>query len=112
MNRANLKELIEMLRPNPIKADMYADPLMRSMERIRERARKRYHDDLLALYTDRTLTVDQRSKGFDKASARNDAALKKLRPLEDRFETEVMIPMMVRSGVLRSAPPKSGKRRG
>jgi hypothetical protein len=111
MTRANLKELIGMIRPSRITADMYADPLMRSMERIRERAGKRYREDLLALYSDRALTDEQRWKGLRRAQERKEVALKKLQPLEERFEVEVRIPMLLETGVLRSAPAKSSKRR-
>jgi hypothetical protein len=111
MTRANLKELIDMMRPDRITADMYADPLLRSIERIRERARNRYRSDLLALHSDRTLTDEQRSNGFYKARDRREASLKKLQPLEDRFEVEVKIPLLLKTGVLRSVSPKSGKRR-
>jgi hypothetical protein len=108
MTRANLKELIDRIRPSRITADMYADPLMRSMERSRERAGKRYREDLLALYADRALTDDQRWRGLRKAQERRDAVLKKL---DERFEVEVEIPMLLKAGVLRSGPAKPGKRR-
>lgn len=111
MTRASLKKLIDVLPSPLVPADMYADPLMRSMHRIRDRAHKRLREDLLALYLDRTSTEDERRSGFDKASRRHDAALAKLRPLEERFDREVWIPHLKKSGVLRSLPAKSEKRR-
>lgn len=110
MTREGLKELIDIMRPSRITADMIADPLVRSMRRIRERAWNRMRDDLLALYADRTLTDAQREDGFRKADLRKSTAMKKLIPLEERYEMEVTIPSMLRSGYLRRAP-KPAKRR-
>ena len=110
MNRAQLKDMIDLIPQDRIKADMYADPLLRSMNRIRERAWNRMREDLLALYADRTLSDAQREKGFDEADLRKTTAMKKLAPLKQRFEDEVRIPVMLQTGVLRRAP-KPAKRR-
>ena len=111
MTREFLKEMLVILRPSRITPDMYANPLQRSMERIRERARGRNRSAIRALYDDLSLTDEQRRDGYYEARKRQDVALEKLRPLEDRFELEVEIPRLVRTGVLRSATPKLRKRR-
>ena len=111
MMRASLKRLIDAIPTPRIPADMYADPLLRSMHRVRDRAHNRLREDLLVLYLDKTLTDDDRRSGFDKAERRHDAGLAKLRPLEERFDREVWIPHMKISGMLRSMPVRSGKRR-
>jgi hypothetical protein len=81
------------------------------MERVRERARKRYRDDLLVLYADRSLTEDQRTKGYHGAREREKAAREKLIPLEERFDREVWIPLMKSVGVLKNLTAESGRRR-
>lgn len=111
MTRACLKELIEILKPSQITADMYVDPLLRSMERIRERVADRYRNDLTALYEDRSLTDARRDDGYRKARLRREAGLKKLVLLEERYEREVQIPHLKKLGVLRDAPARRTGRR-
>ncbi|HXT01443.1 MAG TPA: hypothetical protein VN915_12255 [Elusimicrobiota bacterium] len=111
MTRAELRERIDSLKPSRIAADLYADPLMRSMARVRERAAAGYKKALLALYADRGLTDVQRTKGYCKALEIEAKMLKKLEPLEKRFQEEVYIPLMVETGVLKGAAAKSSKRR-
>jgi hypothetical protein len=111
MNRADLKEKIDSMQPSRISADLYADPLMRSMARVRERAANGYKKALLALYADRRLTDVQRNEGVRKARQNEEQELKKLVPLEKRFQEEIYIPMLVQTGVLKSSPPKPAKRR-
>lgn len=101
MKRQELKTLIDVWQPSAITAGMIVDSRLRRMEMIRQRARDRYRNDMITLYRDRSLSDEQRSKGFWKASARWDAAQKKLRPLQARFDREVLIPMLRRTGVLR-----------
>ena len=103
MKREHLLEMIDILRPSLIKSEMYADPLLREMNKIRQNARERKRKDLLALYNDRLLTDLQRETGLNKASDRYEKAMKKMRPLEERFEREVRIPMMVSSGILKKS---------
>src|ERR1700733_13419660 len=100
MTRAFLKKLLTCVTPSPISAEMYANPLRRSMARIYERADKGYREDMLALIADRTLTDVQRMKGFHKARARQNATLKKLDPLRERYDREVWIPLLKETGVL------------
>ncbi len=103
MKREHLLEIIEMLRPWLIKPDMYANALLRKMDKVRQDARERKRKDLLALFNDRSLTDMQRGIGFNTASDRYEKAMKKMRPLEERFEREVTIPMMVSSGILKKS---------
>ena len=111
MNRAALKEMVDSLKPRRIAADLYADPLMRSMARVRERAANGYKKDLLALYADRRLTDGQRTEGTRKAFLNEEQALKKLIPLEKRFQDEVYIPLMIETGVLKPSAANPAKRR-
>lgn len=114
MERENLKKLIDMTRPSAVRAEMYADPLMRRINKIRQDANDGYHNDLLALYNDHTLTEQQLRAGFDKAFARCEKTREKLVPLNERFEREVRIPSLVSSGVLKKSALTaiSGRRPG
>mgnify|MGYP001607548980 CR=1 FL=1 len=103
MKREHLLELIEILRPSLIKPEMYVNPLLRKMNKVLQDAWERKRKDLLALYNDRSLTDMQRGIGLNNASDRYEKAMKKMRPLEDRFEREVRIPMMVNSGILKKS---------
>lgn len=98
--REFLKTMIALLRPSEIRPEMYADELRRKMEEIREKARARQRADLTALSKDLTLTEAEIRAGCDKARDRYEKSLKRLKPLEDRFEREVRIPMLIDSGVL------------
>jgi hypothetical protein len=111
MTRSELKNRINSLRQRGITADMIADPLIRSMERISERAFKRFRADLVALHEDQKLNDDQRERGVDAARRRRDVTLKKIRPLEERFEAEVRIPLLLSLGVLRKPQSNTSKRR-
>jgi hypothetical protein len=111
MTRLFLKKLLACVKPPLISAEMYSDPLRRSMARICERADRGYREDMLALIADKTLTDVQRMKGFHKARSRQDATLKKLDPLRERYDREVWIPLLKETGVLRKVPAKPGKSR-
>jgi hypothetical protein len=113
MERENLKKLIDVTRPQAVRAEMYSDPLMRKMNKVRQDANDGYHKDLLALYDDRSLTAGELRLGADKAWARYEKTMEKLRPLQERFEREVSIPSMVSSGVLKKSALAaiSGRRR-
>ena len=111
MRRSSLKSLIDAIPSPRVPAEMYTDPLLRSMHGVLDRTDNRLREDLLALYSNRALTDDGRSSGFEKAERRHDAGLAKFRSLEERFNREVWIPHMKRSGMLRDMPAKPGKRR-
>ena len=103
MERESLKKLIDMTRPSAIRAEMYTDPLMRRINKIRQDANDGFHRDLLALYNDHDLTEEQLRARFDKANARCEKKREKLDPLYERFEREVRIPSLVSSGVLKKS---------
>ena len=111
MERENLKKLIDMTRPSAIRADMYADPLMRRINKIRQDANDGYHRDLLALYNDHDLTEEQLLAGFDRANARCEKKREKLDPLYERFEREVRIPGLINSGILKKSAARVLRRR-
>lgn len=103
MIRERLKRMIDVTRPQAVRAEMYADPLMRRMRKIRQDANDGQHKDLLALYNDHSLTGEQLRAGCDKAQARYEKTMKKLLPLEARFEREVRIPGLINSGILKKS---------
>lgn len=103
MEREELKKLIDMTRPKVVRAEMYADPLMRKMRKVRQDANDGHHEDLLSLYNDRSLTGAELRVGANKAWARYEKRMEKLRPLEERFEREVEIPGLVNSGLLKKS---------
>ena len=111
MTRAFLKKLLACAPLPQISAEMYADPFVRSLARVSERARIRYRNDMLALIADPALTDAQRVKGFHKAKRHEEAGRKKERSMRERYDREVRIPELIRTGVLRELPAKSGKRR-
>lgn len=111
MTRAFLKELLACAPMPQIPAEMYVDPFLRSLARVSERGRIRYRNEMLALIADTTLTDAQRVKGFHKAQRHEEAARKKERSMRERYDREVRISMLIRTGVLRELPAKSGKRR-
>lgn len=111
MEREELKKLIDMTRPKTVRAEMYSDPLMRKMRKVRQDANDGHHADLLALDADRSLTGAELSAGADKAWARYEKAMEKLRPLEERFEREVEIPGLINSGLLKKSAAVALRRR-
>jgi len=111
MERENLKKLIDMTRPKAVRAEMYADPLLRKMHKVRQDANDGHHEDLLALYNDRSLTGAELRLGADKAWARYEKTMEKLRPLEERFEREVHIPGLIDSGLLKKSAARVLRRR-
>lgn len=111
MNRAHLKELIDLERPKRITSEMYAEPLLRDMERVKERAASGYKKSLLALYANPGLTDAQRSDGVERAHQTKDRVLEELVPLEKRYQEEIYIPLMIDAGVLKSSAARPAKRR-
>ena len=111
MTRAFLKKLLACAPMPRIPAEMYADPFLRSLARVGDRGRIRYRNEMLALIADPALTDAQRVKGFHKAKRHEDAARKKQDSMRERYDREVRIPELIRAGVLRELPVKSGKRR-
>jgi hypothetical protein len=111
MEREHLKVMIEKTRPDTVRAEMYSDPLMRRMKKVNQDANDGYHEDLLALYSDRSLTEQQLRAGSAKAHARWENALKKLVPLEERFEREVRIPGIINSGLLKKSAAAALRKR-
>lgn len=111
MEREYIRKLIEITRPKAVRAEMYADPLLRKINKVRQDANDGHHKDLLALYIDRSLTDAQLRVGSDGAQARYDKAMKKLIPLEKRFEREVTIPGLIRSGLLKKSAEAPLRRR-
>ena len=111
MEREHIKKMIEVTRPSSIRAEMYSDPLMRRMNKIRQDANDGYHKDLLALDHDRSLTEEQLRDGLNKARERYSKTREKLLPLEERFEREVTIPNLVESGVLKKSAAVALRRR-
>jgi hypothetical protein len=111
MTRADLKKLIDSEPPRRIPAEMYADPYLRSTNRIREKSSDRFYADLRALCAKRALTDVQRNKGYQKACRLQDLAREKIRILDERYQQEVWIPFMKEMGILRDVPVKPAKRR-
>lgn len=111
MEREQLKKLIDLTRPKTVRAEMYADPLMRKMRKVRQDANDGHHEDLLALYNDRSMTEAELSAGADRAWARYEKTMEKLRPLEERFEREVEIPGLISSGLLKKSAASALRRR-
>lgn len=111
MEREFIKRMIELTRPAAVRAEMYADPLMRKMHKVRQDANDGHHKDLLALYNDRSLTEAQLRAGSNKAQARYSKAMEKLVPLEERFEREVRLPGLINSGLLKKSAAESLRRK-
>lgn len=111
MEREQIKKLIDLTRPKAVRAEMYSDPLMRKMHKVRQDANDGHHNDLLALYEDRSLTGAELRSGADKAWARYEKTMEKLRPLEERFEREVRIPGLIDSGLLKKSAAAPLRRR-
>lgn len=111
MEREELMKLIDLTRPKAVRAEMYADPLMRKMHKVRQNANDGHHEDLLALYNDRSLTEAELSAGADRAWARYEKTMEKLRPLQERFEREVEIPGLIDSGLLKKSAAAPLRRR-
>lgn len=82
MTRAEFKKQLGVFRPSLIRPEMLFKTLSeRKLMRLEERALMRYEREKLAIYNDRSLTDDQRSALWHKASELRWAAFEKLRPL-------------------------------
>lgn len=106
MTRDQLKKMFRDCRPRPIRPEMIGNPLLRRIMRINENASIRYERDKRALYRDKTLNDDQRSRGFTKALDRLTASWEKTRPLEREYERKVTLPMLKRMQALKRARAK------
>ena len=71
--------------------------------RINENASIRYEKDKRALYRNKALNDDQRSRGLMKALERLTSSWKKTRPLEREYERKVKLPMLKRMQTLARA---------
>lgn len=98
MTRAEFKKQLGVFRPSLIRPEMVYETLSeRKLMRLEERALMRYEREKLAIYNNRSLTDDQRSALWHKASDRRWAAYDKLRPLRrlcDQMRERRMIKSM------------------
>ncbi len=111
MEREFIKKMIGETRPSVVRAEMYANPLTRAMEMVRQEAKDGYHKDLTRLYNDPFLTEEQLCVGSTKAHARWAKTLEKLVPLRERYEREVQLPGLVNSGMLKKSAAASLRRK-
>ena len=67
MKRADIRKMFRDCRPRIVHWEVYKNPLIRRILKISESSRIRYEKAKRALYYDKTLTDDQRSKRVGKA---------------------------------------------
>ena len=88
MKRADLRKMFRDCRPRIVHWDVYKNPLIRRILRISETSRIRYEKAKRALYHDKSLTDDQRAKGFNKAYDRHMESYKATDAIKRRLDLE------------------------
>lgn len=88
MKRADLRKMFRDMRPRIVHWEVYKNPLIRRILKISENSRIRYEKAKRALYNDKSLTDEQRDRGFTKAYDRHMESYKATDAIKRKLDLE------------------------